>query len=140
MAAHATQTLDRIEEPGLAAHGEIEATITVRHDVEPCCLLFGDDAGDRVKVLLAEQRIAERRLEGAARQAAVKPNGARVGTCNGGGQDCVAGDSVHRMPPWLAVNDAGPPRLFCQVLASRGSLILTTASAQASEPWFQRVW
>src|SRR5215467_12239641 len=95
MAAKATQTLNRVEEPGLAAHGEVEATVTVRHDVEACSLLFSNDASDRVKVLLAEQGIAERRLEGSACQAAIKPNGSRVRTCDGGGQNHVARDSEH---------------------------------------------
>ena len=55
MAVDAAETLDRIEEPGLAAHGQIEAAVAVRHDVEPGGFLLGDDAGDRVEILLAEQ-------------------------------------------------------------------------------------
>ena len=85
MAANATETLDGIKEPGLAAHGQIEAAVTVRHDIEPRCFLFGDDTGDRVKILLAKQRIAERGLELSAGQAAVKPERSRVRTGDGGG-------------------------------------------------------
>ena len=55
MAVDAAEPLDRIEEPGLAADGQIEAAVAVGHDIEPGGFLFGDDAGDRVEILLAEQ-------------------------------------------------------------------------------------
>ena len=63
MAVDAAQPLDRIEEPGLAADREVEAAVAVGHDVEPGGLLRIDDRGDRVEILLAEQRVAQRRLE-----------------------------------------------------------------------------
>jgi hypothetical protein len=43
--------------------GLIEAAVAARHDVERDCFLFGDAAGDRVKLLLAEQGIPERRFK-----------------------------------------------------------------------------
>src|SRR5262249_35756545 len=95
VAEDATQTFDRIKEPGLAAHGEIETTIAVRDDVEPRALLFADDAGDCVKVLFAKQGIAERGLEGSPGEAAVKPKRSRVGTGDGGGQNDIARDREH---------------------------------------------
>ncbi len=95
MAADAAETFDRIEEPGLAAHGQIEAAVAVGHDIEPGGFLLGDDAGDRVEILLAEQRIAERGLERSAGQAAVEPKRSRVGAGDGGGQNHVARDSEH---------------------------------------------
>ena len=95
MAADATETFDRIEEPGLAAHGQIEAAVAIGHDIEPCCFLFGDDAGDRVEILFAEQGIAERGLERSAGQAAVEPKRSRVGAGDGGGQNHVARDGEH---------------------------------------------
>ena len=55
MAVDAAETFDHIEEPGLAAHRQIEAAVAVRHDVEPRRFLLGDDAGDRVEILLAER-------------------------------------------------------------------------------------
>ena len=95
MALDAAETLDRIEEPGLAADGQIEAAVAVGHDIEPGGFLLGDDAGDRVEILLAEQRIAERGLERSAVQAAVEPERPRVGAGDGGGQDHVARDGEH---------------------------------------------
>jgi hypothetical protein len=73
MALDPAEALDRIEEPRLAAHRQVEAAVAVGHDVEPGRFLFGDDAGDRVEVLLAEQRIAQRRPERSPVQAAVEP-------------------------------------------------------------------
>ena len=78
MAGDAAEPLDRIEEPGLAADGEIEAAVAVGHDIEPGGFLLGDDARDRVEVLLAEKRIAERRAERAALEIAVEPQRPRV--------------------------------------------------------------
>ena len=49
MAVDAAETFDGIEEPRLAADGEIEAAVAVGHDVEPRGFLLGDDAGDRVE-------------------------------------------------------------------------------------------
>ena len=79
MAVDAAEPLDRIEEPGLAADGEVEAAVAVGHDVEPGGFLLGDDAGDRVEILFAEQRVAQRGLERPAVQAAVEPQRPRVG-------------------------------------------------------------
>jgi hypothetical protein len=95
MAADATETLDWIKEPGFATHGQIETAIAVRDDIEPCCFLFGDDAGNGVEILFAKQRIAERGLERATGQAAVKPMWSRVRTSDGRGQNHVARDSQH---------------------------------------------
>ncbi len=78
VAADAAEAFDWIKEPGLAAHGQIEAAVAVRDDIEPCGFLLGDDAGDRVEILLAEQGIAERGLERPAGQAAVEPMRPRV--------------------------------------------------------------
>ena len=62
MAVDAAQPLDRVEEPRLAADREIEAAVAVGDDVEPGGLLGVDDGGDGVEILLAEQRVAHRRL------------------------------------------------------------------------------
>ena len=99
VAADAAEALDGIKKPGLAAHGEIEATVAVGHDVEACGFLLGDDAGNGVQILFAEQGIAERRLEGAAGQAPVKPKRPRVGAGDGGGQHHIARDRQHGKPP-----------------------------------------
>src|SRR6516165_8935141 len=93
--ADPTEAFDWIKEPGLAPHREIEAAVAVRHDVEPGCFLFGDDAGHRVKILLAEQGIPERGFERSSGQAAVKPKRPRVGARDGGGKDHVARDSEY---------------------------------------------
>ena len=66
VALDAAQPLDRIEEPRLAADREVEAAVAVGDDVEPGRLLRVDHRGDGVEVLLAEQRVAHRRLERAA--------------------------------------------------------------------------
>ena len=105
VAADAAETFDRIEEPGLAAHGQIEAAVAVRHDIEPCGFLLGDDAGDRVEILFAEQGIAERGLERSAGQAAVKPKRSRVGARDRGGQHHIARDGEHGGLRGLGLND-----------------------------------
>ena len=99
MAFDAAETFDGIEEPRLAADGEIEAAVAVGHDIEPGGFLLGDDAGDRIEILFAEQRIAQRRLERPAVEAAVEPERPRVGAGDGGGQDHVARDGEHGAPP-----------------------------------------
>ena len=76
MAAHPAETFDRIEEPRFAADSEVEAAVAVGDDVEPRRLLRIDDRGDRVEILLAEQRIAERRLERPPAEARVEPQAA----------------------------------------------------------------
>ena len=63
MAVDAAQPLDRVEEPRLAADREVEAAVAVGDDVEPGGLLRVDDRRDGVEILLAKQRVAERRLE-----------------------------------------------------------------------------
>ena len=63
VALDAAQPLDRIEEPRLAADREIEAAVAVGDDVEPGGLLRIDDRRDGVEILLAEQGVAERRLD-----------------------------------------------------------------------------
>ena len=99
VALDAAQPFDGIEEPRLAADGEIEAAVAVGHDIEPGGFLLGDDAGDRVEILLAEQQIAQRRLERPAGQAAVEPERARIGAGDGGRQDHIARDREHGGPP-----------------------------------------
>src|SRR5262245_11534460 len=104
MAADAAETLDWIKEPGFATHGQIETAIAVRDDIEPCCFLFGNDAGNGVEILFAKQRIAERGLERTTGQAAIKPKRSRVGASDGRRQNHVTGDSEH----------SGLPRLSCR--------------------------
>jgi hypothetical protein len=105
VAADPTEAFDWIKEPGLAAYREIEAAVAVRHDVEPGCFLFGDDAGDGVKVLLAEQGIPERGFELSSGKAAVKPKRPRVRARDGGGKDHVARDGEHGDLRGLRTND-----------------------------------
>src|SRR5206468_4837696 len=64
VARDAEEPLDRVEEPGLAAHREVEPRVAVGDDVEAGLLLLPDDAAHGVQVLLAEARVAERLLEG----------------------------------------------------------------------------
>src|SRR5215831_10383891 len=99
MAGETAQPLDRIEEPRLAAHGEVEATIAVGHDVETRCLLGIDDAGDGVHVLLAKQRITQRRFEGAAAQVFGEPEGPGIGPGDGRRHHEVVGDFQHPCLP-----------------------------------------
>src|SRR5262245_17548251 len=95
VAADAAETLDWIKEPRFATHGQIEAAIAVRDNIEPRRFLFGDDAGNGVEILFAKQRIDERGLERTTGQAAVKPKRSRVGASDGRGQNHVTGDSEH---------------------------------------------
>ena len=62
MALDAADALDRIEEPRFAADREIEPAVAVGDDVEARGFLRVDDRGDRVEILFAEQRFAQRRL------------------------------------------------------------------------------
>src|SRR5262249_19832590 len=71
----AEQALERIEEPRLAAHRQVEARVAVGHDGEAGLRLLPDDAADRVEILLAEARIAEGVLERAAVQHLGEPRG-----------------------------------------------------------------
>src|SRR2546428_8601744 len=73
MTFDAAEPLDRVEEPRLAADGEVEPAVAVGDDVEPRGLLGVDHARDRVEVLLAENRLAHRRLERAPVQALGEP-------------------------------------------------------------------
>ena len=86
MAVDAAEALDRIEEPRLAADREVEPAVAVGDDVEPGRLLRIDDRGDRIEILLAKQRFAERRLERPAVQAAVEPQRTRIGPGDRGRQ------------------------------------------------------
>jgi len=124
VAADAAEAFDWIEEPGLAANGQVEAAVAVRHDIEPCGLLLGDDTGNRVKILFAEERIAERGLERSAGQAAVEPKRSRVGAGDGGGQDQVARDSEHGGLRGLRVDDNAvvfPTQKWSQACAFQAS-------------------
>ena len=96
MAADAAEALDRIEEPRLAADRQVEAAVAVGHDVEPGSLLRIDDRRDGVEVLLAEQRVAERRLERPPGKARVEPKGARIGPGDRSGQQQVTRALQHR--------------------------------------------
>ena len=69
MALDAGDALDRIEEPRFAPDREIEPAVAVGDDVEARRLLRIDDRRDRIEVLLAEHRFAERRFERTAVQA-----------------------------------------------------------------------
>src|SRR5262249_25023044 len=91
----AEQALDGVEEPRLAAHREIEARGAVRDDIEPRRLLLLHDAGDGVQVLLAEARVAEGILEGAAPQHFGEPRRPRPGAGDGGGQRELARGVEH---------------------------------------------
>jgi len=75
VAGDAAQPLDRVGEPGLAAHGEVEAGVAAGDDVEPGSDLVADAAGDGVQVLLAEDRVARDRPEAPASQAGDEPPG-----------------------------------------------------------------
>src|SRR5262249_51432855 len=99
VAGETAQPLDWIEEPRLAAHGEVEATIAVGDDVETRCLLGIDDAGDRVHVLLAKQRITQGRFEGAATEAFGEPEGPGIGPGDGCRHHEVVGDFQHPCLP-----------------------------------------
>src|SRR5262249_59227332 len=79
MAFDAAEPLDRVEEPGLAADRQVEARVAVGDDVEPGRFLGVDDARDRVQVLLAEDRVAERRLERPSAQALGEPERPGIG-------------------------------------------------------------
>ena len=89
------QPLDRIEEPRLAADREVEAAVAVGDDVEPGGLLGVDDRGDGVEILLAEQRVAHRRLERAAVEADVVPQRPGIRAGDRGRQNHVPGGFQH---------------------------------------------
>ena len=110
VALDATQTLDGIEEPRLAPHGEIEPGVAVGHDVKARGLLGIDHGGDRIEILLAKDRIAEGGLERSAAQALVEPEGARIRARDGGGQHEVLRHSQHRHLPAGIVSLFGPSR------------------------------
>jgi len=93
---NAAEPLDRIEEPRLAADGEVEAAVAIGDDVEPGSLLRIDDRRDRVEILLAKQRVSERRLERPAGKARVEPQRARIRPGDRGRQDHVTGGLQHR--------------------------------------------
>ena len=97
VALDAAEPLDRIEEPGLAADGQIEPAVAVGHDVEPGGLLRVDHAGDRVQVLLAEERVAQRRLERPPAQALVEPERTRIRAGDRRRQHQIARDFQHRL-------------------------------------------
>src|SRR5215470_13675364 len=97
VAAETAEALDGVEEPGLAADGQVEAAVAVGHDVEPRGLLGIDDRSHGVLILLAEHRVAQRRLERAAGEVLVVPERARIRAGDGGGQLHVARDSQHAL-------------------------------------------
>src|SRR5207244_13521395 len=80
-------------------HGEVEATIAVGHDVQARRLLGVDDASDRIHVLLAKQRIAQRRFEGAAVEAFGEPEGPGIGPGDGRRHHEIVGDFQHSCLP-----------------------------------------
>ncbi len=95
MAVHAAEAFDRVEEPGFAAYGEVKAAVAVGHDVQARCLLRVDDGGNGVEVLLAEQRLAQRRFERPPAQAHVEPQRARIGAGDRGWQYQITGCFQH---------------------------------------------
>ena len=103
MAVDPAQALDRIEKPRLAADIEIEAAVAIGHDVEPGGFLRVDHRGDRIEILLAEHRVAHRRLERAAVEVLVVPQRSRIGPGDRGRHDHVAGGFEHRVPPLIVI-------------------------------------
>jgi len=99
MPLDAAEPLDGIEEPGLAAHRQVEAAVAVRHDVESRGFLGIDDGGHGVEILLAEHRVAEGGLERSAGQIRVVPERAGIRAGDGGRQDQVARHAQHCRPP-----------------------------------------
>ena len=97
VAGDAAQTLDHVEEPRLAAHGEIEARVAVGDDVEPRHLLLSNQTRHRVQVLFAEARVPEGVLEAAAAQLLGEPVGARIRARDRGGQNRVSRRVQHRL-------------------------------------------
>ena len=122
VAVDAAQPLDRIEEPGLAADREVEAAVAVGDDVEPGRLLRVDHRGDRVDVLLAEQRVAHHRLERATLQAGVVPQGARIRPGDRGRHHHVAGGGQHSSAPRLESPSQHAPSRHHRQLFLRHSL------------------
>ena len=121
VAGDAAQPLDRVVEPRLAAHGEVEARVAVGEDVEPRALLLRQEAGHRVEILLAKAGMTQRVLEGAAVQLLGEPGGARIGAGDGGGQDLVAGRIEHGPLPYHGLrwpDAAGGPARSARVSAS----------------------
>ena len=59
MAIDAVDPFDRIEEPRLPPDGEIESAVAIGDDIKPRGFLRIDDRGHGIKVLLAEQRLAQ---------------------------------------------------------------------------------
>src|SRR5207244_12548909 len=104
-------------------HGEVEATIAVGHDVQARRLLGVDDASDRIHVLLAKQRIAQRRFEGAAAEAFGEPEGPGIGPGDGRRHHEIVGDFQHPCLPAVLV-------LTCSTLR-RGDYTPRGASPQA---------
>jgi hypothetical protein len=99
VAGDAAQPLDHVEEPRLAADGEVEARVAVGDDVQAGHLLLAHEAGHRVEVLLAEARIPERVLEAPPSQLLGEPLGPRVGAGDGRRQDEIT-RGVQHGPEW----------------------------------------
>ncbi|PYQ00951.1 MAG: hypothetical protein DMF83_26865 [Acidobacteria bacterium] len=95
VAGDAAQPLDDVEEPRLAADGEVEARVAVGDDVEPRHLLLADETRHRVEVLLAEARVTERVLEAAPAQFLDEPLRPRIGAGDRRRQHEVAGGAQH---------------------------------------------
>src|SRR5580704_4122672 len=95
MTLNAAQPLDRVEEPRLAADREVEAAVAVGDNVESRRLLRIDDRRDGVEILLAKQRVAERRFERAAAEVRVVPQGPRIRSGDRGRQYHVSGGLQH---------------------------------------------
>ena len=108
MARDAEEPLDRVEEPGLAAHREVEPRVAVGDDVEAGLLLLPDDAAHGVQVLLAEARVAERFLEGPPPQHLGEPRRPRPGAGDGRRQREIARRVEHGSAPPPAKRATGP--------------------------------
>ncbi len=100
-ALDAVQAFDSVEEPGTPPDLEVEARVAIHQDVETRAFLLVDVAGDRVGVLLAIERIAERHLERPPAQTFRVPRRPRKRPHHGGGKHQVFrrlehGDSSRR--------------------------------------------
>src|SRR6185437_8707225 len=99
MAFDAGDALDGIEEPRLAADGEIESAVAVGDDVEARGFLRVDDRRYRIEILFAEQRLTQRRLERSAIQAEIEPQRPRIRTGDRGGKHHVLRHGEHWPDP-----------------------------------------
>ena len=84
MAAHALETLDRVEKPRPAADVLIEPRVPVRQNVEAGASLVIENTCDGIRVLFSKNRVGQGHFEGATMQIRGVPMGTRVGADYGG--------------------------------------------------------